>query len=247
MFPRRGAFAGLLTVALLILLLNYRTPTVTSSADFMGGGTPTDSPTLPAFSVAADPSGADTVAMASATAPGASAAGAVETTETTGRPTPAETATHTATSTPPGNSPKSRTPTPATPTPTHASGAGPTPTPMPVAPKPVPTRAPAPQPTAPPPALPAGYTGSIAGAVIGTKYGPMQVKVVWSGGKITDVVTLQMTNSSSHSTALSQHACPILRSEALAAQSANIATVSGATYTSNGYKQSMQSALNQKP
>ncbi len=243
MFPRRGALAGFLTVALLIFLLNYRTPTVTSSADFTGGGTPTDSPTPPAFSVAADSSRADTVAMASATAPGASAAGAVETTETTGRPTPAGTATHGATSTPPGTSPEPRTPTPATPPPTHASVAGSTPTPMPVAPTPAPTRAPAPQPTAPPPAPPAGYTGS----VVTTKYGPMQVKVVWSGGKITDVVTLQMTNSSSHSTALSQHACPILRSEALAAQSANIATVSGATYTSNGYKQSMQSAVNQKP
>ncbi len=75
----------------------------------------------------------------------------------------------------------------------------------------------------------------------------MQVRVVYAGGKITDVVTLQMTNRDSHSTSISQNACPILRSEALKAQSAAIDTVSGATYTSDGYKASLQSAIARKP
>jgi uncharacterized protein with FMN-binding domain len=79
--------------------------------------------------------------------------------------------------------------------------------------------------------------------VVSTPYGDVQVKVVYSGRRITDVVTLHLTDSSGTSVAISDRAAPILRREALAAQSAQVDTVSGATYTSEGYRQSLQAAL----
>jgi uncharacterized protein with FMN-binding domain len=71
----------------------------------------------------------------------------------------------------------------------------------------------------------------------------MQVKIVVSGGKITDVKTLQITNMGGRSVEISNYAVPILRKEVLAAQSAKVDTVGGATYTSEGYLSSLQSAL----
>jgi uncharacterized protein with FMN-binding domain len=81
------------------------------------------------------------------------------------------------------------------------------------------------------------------GALVSTPYGDVQVKVVYSGRRITDVVALHLTDSSGTSVAISDQAAPILRREALAAQSAQVDTVSGATYTSEGYRQSLQAAL----
>ena len=91
------------------------------------------------------------------------------------------------------------------------------------------------------------FTGSVDGTVEQTQFGPMQVQVVYSTGKIVDVVTLQMTNFGGRSNEISQYATPILKSEALAAQSANIDSVSGATYTSEGYIASLQSAIDARP
>jgi uncharacterized protein with FMN-binding domain len=71
----------------------------------------------------------------------------------------------------------------------------------------------------------------------------VQVRVVYSNGKITDVVTVQSPSAASTSRAINARACPILRSEALSAQSAAVNTVSGATYTSNAYKTSLQYAI----
>jgi uncharacterized protein with FMN-binding domain len=71
----------------------------------------------------------------------------------------------------------------------------------------------------------------------------MQVAVVISGGKITDVKVLQETNRGGRSVEISNQADPMLRSEVLKAQSANVSTIGGATYTSDGYLQSLQSAL----
>ena len=76
-----------------------------------------------------------------------------------------------------------------------------------------------------------------------TPYGDVQVRVVLTGTKITDVVALRLTDSSSLSVSISAQAAPILRREALAAQSSRIHAVSGASYTSAGYIQSLQSAL----
>ncbi len=71
----------------------------------------------------------------------------------------------------------------------------------------------------------------------------MQVEIVVSAGKITDVRTLQETNEGGRSQQISNYAVPILRKEVLAAQSAKVNSVSGATYTSQGYLESLQSAL----
>lgn len=81
------------------------------------------------------------------------------------------------------------------------------------------------------------------GAVVQTPYGNVQVKVSLLGKKITKVTAIHLTDSSSTSVEISASAAPILRQEALKAQSANIDLVSGATYTSEGYKTSLQAAL----
>jgi uncharacterized protein with FMN-binding domain len=65
-----------------------------------------------------------------------------------------------------------------------------------------------------------------------------------TGGKITDVTALQLP-SQGRSGFISQSVAPILQGEAISAQSASIDTVSGATYTSQAYAQSLQSALDQ--
>ncbi|WIJ46749.1 FMN-binding protein [Curtobacterium citreum] len=88
-------------------------------------------------------------------------------------------------------------------------------------------------------------SGTFTGTAAETRYGPVQVQVTVSGGKLTDVQALQLTNRDGRSVAISQQAAPILRQEALQAQSARIQAVSGATYTSEGYTTSLQSALDQ--
>jgi uncharacterized protein with FMN-binding domain len=89
----------------------------------------------------------------------------------------------------------------------------------------------------------AGGTGTFAGATEETRFGPMQVEIVVKNGTITDVQALQLTNQDGRSVMISRSAAPILRQEALSALSANIDSVSGATYTSEGYIASLQSAL----
>jgi uncharacterized protein with FMN-binding domain len=87
--------------------------------------------------------------------------------------------------------------------------------------------------------------GQFTGAVVQTPYGTVQVRITISGGRISDITALQLPTDRRRSEQISQYAGPILRSEAIAAQSASIDTVSGATYTSEGYEQSLQSALDQ--
>jgi uncharacterized protein with FMN-binding domain len=88
-------------------------------------------------------------------------------------------------------------------------------------------------------------TKVITGSVAGTRYGPMQVQVTVTGKRITKVDVLQQTNVGSYSGQVDSFAVPQLTSETLSAQSANIDAVSGASYTSQGYIQSLQSALDQ--
>jgi len=87
--------------------------------------------------------------------------------------------------------------------------------------------------------------GTFNGSTVQTPFGPMQVAVVISGGKISDVKVLQRTNEGGRSIQISNQADPMLRSEVLQAQSAKVSTIGGATYTSEGYLQSLQSALDQ--
>ena len=86
-------------------------------------------------------------------------------------------------------------------------------------------------------------SGTFAGATTQTQFGPVQVQIVVADGKITDVTALQLTDRDGRSVQISQQAAPILRQEALQAQSATIQAVSGATYTSEGYTTSLQSAI----
>jgi uncharacterized protein with FMN-binding domain len=81
------------------------------------------------------------------------------------------------------------------------------------------------------------------GVVAQNQYGAVQVKVTVSGGKIKQVTALQLPQSDAKSAQISQYAAPQLQSEALAAQSAQIDGVSGASYTSQSYATSLQSAL----
>ncbi len=84
---------------------------------------------------------------------------------------------------------------------------------------------------------------TVTGTVDNTQYGPMQVQLTLDGTKITKVTVLQRTDDGSESNEIDGNAIPRLTSETLAAQSAQIDAVSGASYTSSGYIQSLQSAL----
>lgn len=90
-----------------------------------------------------------------------------------------------------------------------------------------------------------GRNGTYTGSAADTMYGPVQVRITVSGGKLTRVDVLQVPDEGRYESEIVADALPILQSEALSAQSANIDIVSGATFTSQGYAQSLQSALNQ--
>jgi uncharacterized protein with FMN-binding domain len=83
----------------------------------------------------------------------------------------------------------------------------------------------------------------LTGDAVDVGYGLVQVQVTVQDGAITDVVALQLPSGDRHSDRINAAAEPILREEALTAQSAAIDLVSGATYTSMGYAMSLQSAL----
>ena len=89
-----------------------------------------------------------------------------------------------------------------------------------------------------------GYKdGQYTGQDFQSQYGDTQVKVIISHGRISDVQALQLPFDRQRSQEISQIAGPMLHDEALQAQSAQIDTISGATYTSDAYAQSLQSAL----
>ncbi|MCZ0990129.1 FMN-binding protein [Streptomyces diastatochromogenes] len=86
-------------------------------------------------------------------------------------------------------------------------------------------------------------TKSITGDTVQTRWGPVQVRVTIKSGTLTDVTAVSYPQDNPRDQEINSYALPQLRREALAAQSAQIDTVSGATYTSDGYRQSLQSAL----
>jgi uncharacterized protein with FMN-binding domain len=95
---------------------------------------------------------------------------------------------------------------------------------------------------------PSGSSGSSAaktytGSVAGTRWGDVQVTVTVAGGKITNVGVPVYPNGNGRDQEINAYALPTLIQETLQAQSADIQTVSGATVTSDGYLQSLQSAL----
>ncbi|MFJ7076548.1 FMN-binding protein [Streptomyces sp. NPDC098781] len=90
----------------------------------------------------------------------------------------------------------------------------------------------------------AAQARTVTGGVSQTQYGPVQVRITVSGGKITKAEAVQ-TPKGGQSDQVTANAVPKLNQAAVAAGSADIDAVSGATYTSAGYKESLQSALDQ--
>ena len=90
---------------------------------------------------------------------------------------------------------------------------------------------------------PAGVSGTFTGASANTVYGPVQVQITVSNGKITNATALVYPTGSFRDQQINQQAIPYLIQETLAAQSANILGVGGASYTSQGWVGSLQSAL----
>jgi uncharacterized protein with FMN-binding domain len=88
-------------------------------------------------------------------------------------------------------------------------------------------------------------TRTVTGSAAMTPYGPMQVKVTLAGQRITKATVVQQTDDGTESQQIDSFAIPKLTSETIAAQSARIDAVSGASYTSSGYIKSLQSALDQ--
>jgi uncharacterized protein with FMN-binding domain len=90
-----------------------------------------------------------------------------------------------------------------------------------------------------------GGPSTVTGDTVQTQWGPVQVQITVEGGRLTDVTAVQYPNGNGRDQQINAYALPVLAQEALAAQSANIDHVSGATITSDGYQQSLQSALDQ--
>jgi uncharacterized protein with FMN-binding domain len=133
---------------------------------------------------------------------------------------------------------------------TSATGGQPTQTPAPTVPAaPSATSAPTPVPTTAPtaaPSQPGGMRdGQYAGAVVNIRWGAVQVEVTIAGGRITDVTPIQLPSSDPRTAQISEYAEPLLRSAVVEAQTAEVDLVSGATYTSDAYLRSLQSALDQ--
>jgi uncharacterized protein with FMN-binding domain len=98
-------------------------------------------------------------------------------------------------------------------------------------------------PTAAPTSSAAPTTRTYLGSPITTRYGVIQVKITVRDKKITDVSFAQLTAFDGRSQQINSDAAPQLLHETLSAQSAKVDTISGASYTSDGYRQSLQSAL----
>jgi uncharacterized protein with FMN-binding domain len=94
---------------------------------------------------------------------------------------------------------------------------------------------------------PAGASGSgtFTGQSVDTRWGPVQVRITVADGKITDVEAVDYPQENHHDVEINSWALPALRQEVLAAQSASVDAVSGATVTSDGYLSSLQSAIDQ--
>jgi uncharacterized protein with FMN-binding domain len=92
---------------------------------------------------------------------------------------------------------------------------------------------------------PAAISGTFTGSDVPNRFGDVVVRVVISNGHIADVQAVTLPTDRAESAYISQQAGPLLRQEALQAQSASIDIISGATYTSESYAQSLESALQQ--
>src|SRR3954453_7711702 len=90
-------------------------------------------------------------------------------------------------------------------------------------------------------------TKTYTGDAVDTRWGPVQVQITVTAGKVTDSQAVVYPNGNGRDVEINSYALPVLSQEAVQQQSAQIDTVSGATVTSDGYVQSLQSALDQPP
>jgi uncharacterized protein with FMN-binding domain len=90
-----------------------------------------------------------------------------------------------------------------------------------------------------------GTSTSTDGAVINTRWGPVQVRITTDGSTLTGVEVLQYPTGNGKDEQINAYALPVLVSETMDAQSADIDMVSGATVTSEGYVESLQAALDE--
>ncbi len=90
-----------------------------------------------------------------------------------------------------------------------------------------------------------GSDGTFTGDAAPTRFGDVQVRITVQGGKVVKAEVTQVPWTDHRDQEINSRAVPILNSEAVDAQSAQVDMVSGATYTSEGYAQSLQSALDQ--
>ncbi|HEY0239896.1 MAG TPA: FMN-binding protein [Friedmanniella sp.] len=86
-------------------------------------------------------------------------------------------------------------------------------------------------------------TKSYTGDVAQTRWGPVEVEITVTAGKITKVTVVQSPSGNGRDTEINSRALPVLQQETISAQSAKIDMVSGATVTSDGYLTSLQSAI----
>jgi uncharacterized protein with FMN-binding domain len=91
----------------------------------------------------------------------------------------------------------------------------------------------------------AAKSGTFTGATVQTRWGPVQVQIVVADGKVTSAAAIQYPNSNGRDQQINSYAIPQLNAEAVAASSAKIDMVSGATVTSTGYLKSLQDAIDQ--
>lgn len=137
------------------------------------------------------------------------------------------------TTAPPATSTTSTTSTPGS----GPSGAGSTTT----APSSTPSSTTAPSPTTSTTTAPA--TRTVTGKVEPYGYGQLRVRATMTGGRLTDVKVVTLQTAETYSQQLAAQVIPMLRSQALKAQSARINGISGATYTSEAFALSLQAAL----
>ena len=185
-----------------------------------------DMGTLPAPSNATQapattPSAANTTTAAATTAPTKPNQSSTKSAAPTSNPSTSASSTASATAT------VTATPTQSsTPTPTHTQAQTPTPTP---------TKTATPTPTI------KSVNGTFTGPVVNVNYGNVQVEITVSNGKITDARALQAP--SGRNDRYTNYALPLLKQQTLAAQSTNIQGASGASYTTYGWRKSLQGAM----
>ncbi len=89
----------------------------------------------------------------------------------------------------------------------------------------------------------ASTTKTVTGSAVDTQYGPVQVRITVRNGKVVSATAIEYPVNDPRDAQINAYAIPVLEKESAGVTSAELDTVSGATFTSEGYLQSLQSAL----